>query len=233
MDRSKLSAFFQPTSIFVMLLCLSGGVTPLLANSDRPQSEMIDIKVHMIDLYTERLQELGVEWHDYVRPGSQKKGVITTNLVGDVGSFLSRIRALEAEGAANIKHNISASTLSNKQVLVGVGESVYVELEDSNNVKTLFSIEFGPTLHATPIFQKTHGISQFTLEYEYEWATSVSNDELPVVSRSLVSGETLLNAGDSLLLDTPVSVNAQDTGLPIHSKHLLLITPTLIDLDSP
>ena len=115
------------------------------------EPRMVEIEATIIDLDTDRLRELGVDWRLDDRRGSvlgddafasdtgataldaagadlAGGGGVVSLVLGDELRFLSRIRALESQGAARIVSKPHVITLANVEALLDSTSTFYVRV---------------------------------------------------------------------------------------------------------
>lgn len=186
------------------------------------EPEMIEIEATIIDLNTDRLRELGVNWRlqgedasalfgqgtsadlDLVPGGditSQAQGGVVSLVLGDSVQFLSRIRALEAEGAARVVSKPHVMTLSNVEALLNTTSTFFVRVEGDEEVD-LFDVSVGTTLRVTPhVFESRDGARiRLRVNIQDGSTTDQTVDQIPIVERSTINTQALVNEGESLLI---------------------------------
>src|SRR5262249_27962645 len=121
-----------------------------------PQS--LEIEATIIDVNTDRARELGVDWrwNNAGNSASFSGGVPTVGpggvasvVLGSVGQFIARIRALQNEGAARVVSSPQVVTLSNVEALFDNSSTFYVRVAGREEVD-LFNVSAGTTLRVTP-----------------------------------------------------------------------------------
>ncbi len=190
-------------------------VADLIARLDMP-SEMIEISATIIDISSDELAALGFDWRYQsasrqisigpgavaTQPTSTDGGFNITTLLTNTGrEFLSRIRALEAKGSARI--------VAQPKVLGAVNRSASLTDKRTASVRVagnldaqLFSVEAGTTLQVVPRLIADGEYSKIGLDLFIEDGgfTSQSVDQIPVVQRTTVRTDAVLNEGQSLLV---------------------------------
>lgn len=203
----------------------------LVASLDvEPQS--LEIEATIIDINTDRLTELGINWRwsrkknsvlfgngtasdlrlrdgEDITP-SARGGVIST-VLGDVSQFVSRISALQADGAAKVVSSPQVVTLSNVEAVFDNSSTFYVRLAGRDEVD-LFNVTAGTSLRVTPHVFKVGENTRIKLLVQIEDGTITAQrvDTLPVVERSSLNTQALIDEGESLLIGGMVRDSTND-----------------------
>ncbi len=193
----------------------------LIASLDvEPQS--LEIEATIIDINTDRLRELGINWrwnnngnavlfgrgdasdlrlrgNTDVTPSG--RGGFVSMVLGDNATFIARINALEAEGAARIVSRPQVLTLSNVEAIFDTSSTFYVRVAGSYEAD-LFDVSVGTSLRVTPHVFKDDGQVRIKLLVAVEDGnlSTQAVDEIPIVERSTINTQALINAGESLLI---------------------------------
>ncbi|MCF6211490.1 MAG: type III secretion system outer membrane ring subunit SctC [Gammaproteobacteria bacterium] len=193
----------------------------LIASLDvEPQS--LEIEATIIDINTDRLRELGINWrwnnadnaalfgrgdasdlrlrgNTDVTPSG--RGGFISMVLGDNATFIARINALEAEGAARIVSRPQVLTLSNVEAIFDTSSTFYVRVAGSYEAD-LFDVSVGTSLRVTPHVFKDDGRVRIKLLVTVEDGNLSTQmvDEIPIVERSTINTQALINAGESLLI---------------------------------
>ena len=182
---------------------------PLIAALDvEPQT--LEIEATIIDVNTDRLQELGVSWNwSNARQNVGFSGSVPTTGTGGVASavigslqqFVASVRALQSEGAARVVSSPQVVTLSNVEALFDDSSTFYVRVAGSYEVD-LFDVTVGTTLRVTPHVFRDHDDTRIKLMVQVEDGslTGQTVDQIPVVTRSTIDTQALINEGESLLI---------------------------------
>ncbi len=221
-----------------------------------PQS--LEIEATIIDVNTDRMRELGVNWRwDNAGRAVGFNGTVPTEgaggvasiVLGSVGQFFARIRALQAEGAARIVSSPQVVTLSNVEAVFDNSSTFYVRVAGREQVD-LFNVSAGTTLRVTPHVFRDRDATRIKLLVNVEDGnlTGRQVDQIPVVERSTINTQALIAEGESLLIggmvrdstsssvdkvpglgDIPVIGNAFKNRLNSSSRieRMFLITPRL------
>jgi len=182
----------------------------LIASLDK-EPQMVEIEATIIDLDTDKLRELGINWRLSRNDGellvgdtevnSPAEGGVVSLLLGSREQFISRIRALETQGAARIVSKPHVMTLSNVEALLDTTSTFFVRVAGQEEVD-LFDVKVGTTLRVTPHVYTRGGLSQIKLRVNInDGATSdQSVDKIPVVEESTINTQAIVNVGQSLLI---------------------------------
>ncbi len=173
-----------------------------------PQS--LEIEATIIDVNTDRLRELGVDWR-WNNAGNSLgfggsvppvgAGGVITAVLGSVGQFVSRIRALQAEGAARVVSSPQVVTLSNVEAVFDNSSTFFVRVAGKDEVD-LFNVSAGTSLRVTPhVFKDREGARiKLMVNVEDGNITGRTVDQIPVVERSTINTQALIMEGESLLI---------------------------------
>ena len=187
------------------------------------EPEMIEIEATIIDLNTDRLRDLGINWRVQDEGGTGAifgtgtsaddslisgggiteavQGGVISLVLGDSTQFLSRIRALEVEGAARVVSKPHVMTLSNVEALLNTTSTFFVRVEGDEEVD-LFDVSVGTTLRVTPhVFEASDGARiRLRVNIEDGSTTDQTVDAIPIIERSTINTQALVNEGESLLI---------------------------------
>lgn len=193
----------------------------LIASLDvEPQA--LEIEATIIDLNTDRLRELGINWRWSDGPSSlmfgngsasdlrlqgrqdptpQARGGTISAVIGNSSFFAARISALQAEGAAKIVSSPQVVTLSNVEAVFDNSSTFYVRVAGRDEVD-LFNVTAGTTLRVTPHVFKEQEATRIKLLVQVEDGSITPQlvDTLPVVERSAINTQALIAEGESLLI---------------------------------
>ena len=188
------------------------------------ESQMVEIEATIIDMNTDRLLELGVNWRaqsDDVEAlvgqgnvtsdqslqsqlsgsAALERGGVLSLVLGDKAQFISRIQALESQGAARIVSKPHVITLSNVEALLDTTSTFFVRVAGREEVD-LFNVSVGTSLRVTPHVvdgaDQTH--IKLLVSVEDGSTTDRTVDQIPVVERSSINTQALMNVGESLLI---------------------------------
>jgi len=181
----------------------------LIASLDvEPQS--LEIEATIIDVNTDKARELGVEWR-WSNDGrsasfsgavpSTGNGGVASVVLGSLGQFFARIRALQNEGAARIVSSPQVVTLSNVEAIFDNTSTFFVRVAGREQVD-LFNVSAGTTLRVTPHVFRDRDQTRIKLLVNVEDGaiTGQQVDQIPIVERSTVNTQALIAEGESLLI---------------------------------
>ena len=184
---------------------------------------MVEIEATIIDMNTDRLRQLGIEWRlqsdggnallgaNGIAPAttlgtgpdpiSDEDGGIVSLVLGDRNRFISRIRALEEQGAARIVSKPHVITLANVEALLDSTSTFFVRVEGQEEVD-LFDVSVGTTLRVTPHVFDNLGATQIKLLVGIEDGNTSDQrvDQIPIIDRSTINTQALIEEGQSLLI---------------------------------
>jgi len=195
-----------------------------------PQS--LAIEATIIDINTDKLKELGINWRwrsndnealfgrgdnsdlrlaPDVNISPTGRGGVISLVLGGGNNFVARINALEAQGAATIVSNPQVLTLSNVEATFDVSSTAYVRVAGERDVD-LFKISAGTTLRVTPhVFKRDDQVSiKLLVAVEDGNLTQESVDDIPIVRNSSINTQALIQAGESLLIGGMVRKTSEE-----------------------
>jgi len=196
----------------------------LIASFDKP-SEQIEIEVSIVEVSSDRINELGVDWQLRDGNGSFGVGDVTspvrntggTILSPDAGNltmilqnngnyFLGRIRALSENGEGQVLSRPSIITMNNQQAIIDNTTTFYVRLEGQEEVD-LVPVTVGSVLSVTPRVIDESGSRKIMLNVAIEDGQNTAQggeqaqvDGLPTVSRSTITTQAVIEENSSLLV---------------------------------
>ncbi|WP_457388443.1 type III secretion system outer membrane ring subunit SctC [Roseateles sp. P5_E1] len=186
-----------------------------------PQS--LEIEATIIDINTDRMRELGINWrynhglsslmfgngtasdnrlNGQVDPTPSAKGGVISAVIGDRFPFVARITALQSDGAAKVVSSPQVVTLSNVEAVFDNSSTYYVRVAGREDVD-LFNVTAGTRLRVTPhVFKEGDEPARIKLLVQIEdgGLTGQSVDNLPIVERSGINTQALISEGESLLI---------------------------------
>ena len=194
----------------------------LIRELDVPTA-LIEIQAMIVDVNSQFMTELGIDWG--MRTGSSGVGYNTptstsagstpalafnwaavkgiadpTTLSVSAGNYLvTRLRALEGAGVANIQNRRSVLTLDNLGALFEHSETFYIRVQ-GERVATVTPISAGTTLKVTPrvIASAGKNVIQLLVDVEDGNIQDKLIDQLPTVMKSGLSTQALVNEGHTL-----------------------------------
>ena len=187
------------------------------------EPKMVEIEATIIDMDTDRLRDLGINWRAQfedvdalVGNGTSSdlllqpnvsgitplgQGGILSLVLGNKDRFISRIRALETQGAARIVSKPHVMTLSNVEALLDTTSTFFVRVEGQEEVD-LFNVSVGTKLRVTPHVFDVSGRKQIKLLVSIEDGSTSDRlvDNIPIIDTSSINTQALVNVGESLLI---------------------------------
>jgi type III secretion protein C len=237
------------------------------------EPNIIEIEATIVDINTDKFRELSVNWRysnvngdeilfgrgdssdASLRPGQNTvttgQGFFVSTTIGNQSLFLSRVNALATEGVARIISRPQVVTLSNVEAVVEANTSFFVRIAGEFDVD-LFNVTAGTTLRVTPHVMREPGRAsriRLLVNVEDGNLTDASVDQIPVIDRSAINTQTMINEGESLLIGGLVrdKTTKNVTKVPLlgdipllkhlfrysrkrteHIERLFLITPRLV-----
>jgi type III secretion protein C len=199
----------------------------LIASLDvEPQS--LEIEATIIDVNTDRMRELGINWRGGIGKSSvlvgngsasdtllqtgggivgsaitpAAAGGVVSAVIGDASQFVARMSAMQSDGAARVVSSPQVVTLSNVEAIFDNSSTFYVRVAGREQVD-LFNVSAGTSLRVTPhVFKDTDGV-RIKLLVNLETgrvSDTQSVDQIPVVDRSAINTQALIYEGESLLI---------------------------------
>ena len=197
----------------------------LIATLDVPTS-LIEIEAMIIDVNTNRLEELGIRWHalslagglapgygDANKPidskalslfaGPSGAGANTATIVANATRyFVSRLRMLEQQGDASIHARPSILTTENIGAVIDLSETFYIQTTSERSA-LVTPITAGTTLRITPKLHGSGDQAALRLNVDIEDGqiqASTTVGGIPSVRRGVVSTEASIRKDESLLI---------------------------------
>lgn len=190
------------------------------------EPQALEIEATIIDLSTDKLRELGINWRltgdrysflfgsgtsgdtnllgttpvQNITPSGE--GGFLSLVLGGRNNFVARINALQNQGVARIVSSPQVMTLSNVEALFDINKSFYVRVAGREQVD-LYKVSAGTSLRVTPhVFQDGSDVRiKLLVQIEDGSINSASQvDAIPVVERSSINTQALIVAGESLLI---------------------------------
>jgi type III secretion protein C len=190
------------------------------------EPQPLEIEATIIDINTDRMRELGVNWRlsrgrgslllgDGTADDVRLDGTLPADLITPFGrgGFLSavlggrnelavRLKALQEQGAAKIVSSPQVLTLSNVEAVFDTSRTFYVRVAGREEVD-LFSVSAGTTLRVTPHVFKDNNDVRIKMLVSIDDGTISSQqsvDQIPVVDRATINTQALIFEGESLLV---------------------------------
>lgn len=196
---------------------------------------MLEIEATIIDINTDRLRELGVNFRfddgeggvlfgsgtgddDRLFPGRdsrditpRSRGLAISTVIGNGDTFTARIRALEAKGAARIVSRPQVMTLSNVEAVFDNSRTFYVRVAGEREVD-LFNVTAGTALRVTPHVTRDAAQTRIRMLVNIEdgSVTGERVENIPVIERAAINTQAMIAEGQSLLVGG-LTVDSQAT----------------------
>lgn len=149
--------------------------------------DIVEIEATIIDVNTQRLRSLGVDWRygtgsteavwgedgskpdflgalaaDNIAALGQVPGFQVGAIIGNDNRFIARVNALEQEGAMRVVSRPQVVTLNDVEAVIENSRSVYVPVEGAFEVD-LFNVYAGTVMRVTPHLIKDRGREQIRM----------------------------------------------------------------------
>ncbi|MCL6270555.1 type III secretion system outer membrane ring subunit SctC [Sansalvadorimonas sp. 2012CJ34-2] len=187
----------------------------LINTLDKPLAQ-VEINVSIIDINTNNLDQLGVNWKlgksdkDYIRfnPFSGQSANDISNSFSTIinitsGKLMSQVNLLSESGNAKILARPSVLTLDNMEAVLDNSQTFYVKVAGQDAAE-LFPVTYGSVLKVTPrIVDEVTG-RKLHLSVNIQDGAQASNaqgaDDIPVVKNSSISTQAVIDENESLLV---------------------------------
>jgi len=189
------------------------------------EPQPLEIEATIVDVNTDKLRELGINWRYSGRRGSALfgngtqsdnllrgtvppdqitpigRGGFISAVLGGANEFVARINALQDQGAARVVSSPQVVTLSNVEAVFDNSKTFYVRVAGRDEVD-LFNVSAGTTLRVTPhVFRDRDQVRIKLLVHIDDGLISQERvDQIPVVERSSINTQALIFEGESLLI---------------------------------
>ncbi len=215
----------------------------LIDNMDaRPR--LIEIEVTIMDISSDNLETLGVDWRLHGRRADAQVGrgaredtppltwggssvpplggILTASIGNELRNFLlARVSALSKKGTANFVARPKVLTLNNTEAALENMSEIHVKVQGFQDAG-LFSITTGTALRVTPLIvdeQAGRGVMLSINIEDGDLSPLDGIDNIPLVRRRTVNTQAMVDENTSLLIagfSTQETVNAS-TGVPLLS----------------
>lgn len=194
------------------------------------EPQLVEVEATIIDINTQKLRQLGINWRvssggfsalfgngsdsdlrllpngqtlqgNTLNITPQARGLSLSSIIGSQNELISRISALEAQGAARVVSRPQVMTLSNVEAVFDRTRTFYVRVAGRQNVD-LFNVVAGTTLRINPHVFRDQNQTRIRMLVSIEDG-QLSNDAvdgIPIVDRSSVNTQAVILEGESLLL---------------------------------
>jgi type III secretion protein C len=189
------------------------------------EPQPLEIEATIVDVDTERMRELGINWRASRGRGSVLfgngtesdrllnngvapaditpvgKGGFASLVLGGANEFIARLNALQDQGAAKIVSSPQVLTLSNVEAFFDSSQQFYVRVAGREEVD-LFPVSAGTTLRVTPHVFKDGDQARIKLlvAINDDVVSQERVDQIPVVQRASINTQALIDEGQSLLI---------------------------------
>ena len=180
---------------------------------------LIEIEASVVDIRSDRAEALGVDFSLLLsnRPGRTSAPLIGIEpddvrssiapraevVIGSEKNFLyARIDALKQSGDATVQSQPRVLTTDNSEAVISSSQEFFVRVAGAE-VVDLFNVNVGLTLRVTPSIVVENGKTQFNLQVRIDDGSieQVSVvDGIPVVNRSAISANVVVDEGESLFI---------------------------------
>ncbi len=189
------------------------------------EPQALEIEARIIDIDTDRMRELGINWRLNSSRGSflfgngsasdlrlsgttapeqitpSGKGGFLSAVLGGGNELALRINALQENGAARVVSSPQVLTLSNVEAVFDTSRTFYVRVAGRDEVD-LFSVSAGTTLRVTPhVFRDGNDVRiKLLVAIDDGSLSGAQVDQIPIVDRATISTQALIFEGESLLI---------------------------------
>ena len=207
------------------------------------EPQVLGIEATIIDINTDKLSELGVNWRGgqahgsllfgrgdasdlLLAPGTAAGGVTPVGaggfasvVLGNAGQFIARVSALQQQGAAKVVSSPQLVALSDVEARFDDVRTFHVRVAGHEDVG-LFPVSVGTRLHVTPHVFKDRGDVRIKMLVSIEdgsFSSGAAVDTLPVVASSSLATQAMIFEGESLLVGGITRENTSDgvTKVPV------------------
>ena len=187
----------------------------LINTLDKPLAQ-VEINVSIIDINTNNLDQLGVNWRldkndsDYIRfnPFGGQSDTDISNTFSTIinvtsGKLMAKVNLLSESGNAKVLARPSVLTLDNMEAVLDNSQTFYVKVAGQESAE-LFPVTYGSVLKVTPrIVDETTG-RKLHLSVNIQDGAQASDaqgaDNIPVVKNSSISTQAVIDENESLLV---------------------------------
>ncbi len=186
----------------------------LINTLDKPLAQ-VEINVSIIDINTDSLEDLGINWRlgkddgDYIRFNPFKTGddSIPTNTFSTIinitsGKLLAQVNLLSESGNAKVLARPSVLTLDNMEAVLDNSQTFYVRVAGQESAE-LFPVTYGSVLKVTPRIVDEDSGRKLHMSVNIQdggQASGTGVDDIPVVKNSSISTQAVIDENESLLV---------------------------------
>ena len=181
----------------------------LITSLDKPTSQ-IEISVSIIDINTQDLRELGVQWDNIDSLGESgfkfdPSTGYTTIVSSALGSFNAQLKLLADEGRVKIVSRPSILTLDNIEAILDNSSTFYVKVESSEDAE-LFPVTSGTVVQVTPRIVREDTGRRIHMSVNIQDGTGSQGTDteeaqkLPEITNSSINTQAIISEQESLLI---------------------------------
>lgn len=193
------------------------------------ETSIMEIAATIIDVDTDKLRRLGVEWRYGSRRFESVNGVegskddfvnsiLTGNIaalgqvpgfqlgaiIGNKDQFIARVNAFQQDGAMRVVSRPQVVTINDIEATIESSRQLYVPVNGAFQVD-LFNVYAGTVLRVTPHLINDNARERIRMlvtveDGDLRLSPSESGADIPEVVRNAVSTQAVIDAGQSLLL---------------------------------
>ncbi len=201
----------------------------LIKSFDNP-IQQVEIEVSIVEINTDRLNDIGVDWrlrdkngffgfgdfqdvindttegfsHNFTNDISNLSAILDGENTGEF--FLGKIKMLSTEGEGQILSQPSVITMNNLEAIIDNSTTFFVKLEGEDEVD-LVPVSVGSVLRVTPRIIKEGVLSKIMLNVSIEDGQSLDDtsnnvrvDDIPTVTKSVINTQAVIDERSSLLV---------------------------------
>ena len=187
----------------------------LINTLDKPLAQ-VEINVSIIDINTNSLDRLGVNWKlelnsggsDFIEFNPFRGGIDTGDSFSTIiqntgGRLFAQVNLLASEGKAKVLARPSVLTLDNMEAVLDNSQTFYVEVASSDDAQ-LFPVTYGSVLRVTPRIVEEITGRKIHLNVNIQDGTRGDSKEnvkeLPTIKNSTISTQAVIDENESLLI---------------------------------
>ena len=185
----------------------------LINTLDKPLAQ-VEINVSIIDINTNSLDQLGINWRlgretgDFIRfnPFKNSDNSVPANTFSTIinissGRLLAKVNLLSDEGNAKVLARPSVLTLDNMEAVLDNSQTFYVRVAGQEAAE-LFPVTYGSVLKVTPrIVDEITGRKlhlSVNIQDGGQATGATGADDIPVVKNSSISTQAVIDENESL-----------------------------------
>lgn len=183
----------------------------LINTLDKPLAQ-VEINVSIIDIDTDSLEQLGVNWQlgrddgDYIRfnpfgANGDAANNFSTIINITSGKLLAQINMLSERNNAKILARPSVLTLDNMEAVLDNSQTFYVKVSGTESAE-LFPVTYGSVLKVTPRIVDEESGRKLHMSVNIQDGGQAGEDveNIPVVKNSSISTQAVIDENESLLV---------------------------------